>query len=206
MQHVTPGLDDNSAMDTHALRDDQRIDTVLLGHPLRLHSTWALFSPRAIDEGSRLLLDQLSLSPDERVLDIGCGYGTLGLAIARACPTGSAHLVDKDFVAVDYARANAERNGIDNATVYLSNGLSHVPPDTRFSLVVSNLPAKVGNEMFHILFEDSHRHLEPGGRIVVVTINGLRAFIKRAFNEHFGNYKKLKQGKTYTVAEAVREG
>ena len=114
-------------------------------------------------------------------------------------------MLDKDFLAVDYANANAERNGLSNARAYLSNGFSHVDPALKLSLVVSNLPAKVGNEFFQILFDDAHRQMQPGARIVVVTINGLRSFIKRSFNEVFGNYDKLKQGKTYTVSMAIRE-
>jgi len=113
--------------------------------------------------------------------------------------------VDKDFIAVEFAAANAKRNGISNARCYLSNGCSHVAEDARFDLVVSNLPAKVGNEMFAIMFEDAYGRMSPGGSIVVVTINGLRQYVKRAFTTQFGNYKKLKQGKTYTVAQASRE-
>ncbi|MEE9321819.1 MAG: methyltransferase [Granulosicoccus sp.] len=188
------------------LREDLVLDTHLLGASLRFHSTWGLFSPRAIDDGSRLLLDHLTVSSDEVALDIGCGYGPLGLAIAKQASAGQVHLIDKDFVAVDYARANAVRNGIDNVEIYLSNAFSAVPADLPLSLVVSNLPAKVGNELFHITFSDAHARMQPGARIVVVTINGLRSFIKRAFTETFGNYHKLKQGKSYTISMAEMPG
>ncbi|PID63539.1 MAG: methyltransferase [Gammaproteobacteria bacterium] len=188
-----------------ALREDQILDAELLGHRLHLHSTWGLFSPRRVDEGTLLLLDHLEVARDEIALDIGCGYGPLGLAIAASAPEGRVHLIDKDFVAVDYARANAARNGLGNTEVYLSNAFSHVPADLPLSLVVSNLPAKVGNEMFHITFTDAKARMQPGARIVVVTINGLRQYVRRAFREIFGNYDKLKQGKSYTVSLAVRE-
>jgi len=185
------------------LREDLVIDADLPGGSLRLHSTWGLFSPRGIDEGSTLLLEQLDVREDDVALDLGCGYGPIGLSIAKQASAGRVHLVDKDFVAVDYSRDNASRNGIDNAEVYLSNGFSAVPLDLPLSLVVSNLPAKVGNEFFQITFDDARRRMQPGARIVVVTINGLRSFIKRSFTEVFGNYQKLKQGKTYTVSMAV---
>ena len=137
-------------------------------------------------------------------LDIGCGYGPLGLAIAAQAPRGRVHMVDKDFVAVDYANRNAQLNGLDNAHAYLSNGLSHVPAEQRFTTVVSNIPAKVGKELLTILLWDSYQHLEPGGQMVVVTINGLRQFMKRYMGEIFGNYKKVKQGRDYTVSRAVK--
>ena len=86
---------------------------------------------------------------------------------------------------------------------FLSNGFSELG-DRRFELIVSNLPAKVGNEMLSLYMIDAYKYLKPGGRFYVVTISGIRKFIQRSFNEYFGNYKKVKQGKTYTVAMAVK--
>jgi len=192
-------------MSIDELRRDQVIDADLPGVRLRLHATWGLFSPRAIDAGSRLLLEHLDVRANEVALDLGCGYGPIGLAIARQAPAGRVHLIDRDFVAVDYSRANAERNRLDNVEVYLSNGFAAVAPELPLTLVVSNLPAKVGNELFRLIFHDAHARMVPGARIVVVTINGLRDFIKREFTATFGNCRKLKQGKSYTVSMAVRE-
>jgi len=191
--------------DVEKFRSDQVVQAELLGTSLKFHTTWGLFSPRAIDDGTLLLLDHLQVASDEIALDMGCGYGPLGLAIASQCPAGQVHLIDKDFVAVDYTAANAARNKLTNTHVYLSNGFSAVPEDLPLSLVVSNLPAKVGNEMFYISFYDAHRRMQPGAKIVVVTINGLRQFVKRAFTDVFGNYKKLKQGQSYTISMAIRE-
>lgn len=194
-------------MDLDALRQDLVLDAQLPGCTLRLHTRWGLFSPRRIDDGSRLLLETLEregIGAGGAALDIGCGYGPLGLWLARGAPEADVHLVDRDFVAVDYAAANARRNGLGNAHAYLSDGFSRVPSDARFDLVVSNLPAKVGNELFRLLFADAHAHLNPGGRFVVVTIAGLKDFVKREFKETFGNVEKLRQGKSYIVSGAVR--
>ncbi|MBX2838030.1 MAG: methyltransferase [Gammaproteobacteria bacterium] len=188
------------------LRKDLTIDAELSGERLSFLTTWGLFSPRNIDSGTELLLDYLEVAEDETALDMGCGYGPLGLTIARKAIHGSVQLVDKDFVAVEYTQTNAKRNGINNVNVYLSNGFSAVPQAPALSLVVSNLPAKVGNEFFQIAFQDAYDRLQPGGRIVVVTINGLRTFIKRSFFDVFGNAKKLKQGKSYTITMAIKEG
>ncbi|MDR9498396.1 MAG: methyltransferase [Hydrogenovibrio sp.] len=187
------------------LKNDRVIHARLLEHDLTFHSTWGLFSPRDIDAGTQLLLKHLRLEQETAMLDIGCGYGPLGLAMAAQCPQAEVHLVDKDFVAVDYAAENARRNGLGNARAYLSNGLSHVPADTRFSTVVSNIPAKVGKEMLTILLQDVREQLQPGGQFVVVTINGLRQYMKRNFMEVFGNYEKVKQGKDYTISRCVRQ-
>jgi 16S rRNA G1207 methylase RsmC len=192
-------------LDIDSLRRDLEIRDTLLGHELVFHTTWGLFSPKAIDEGTRLLLRHLEVRPDEQVLDLGCGYGPLGLAIARSAPQGHCLLVDKDFVAVEYARANARRNRLDNVEVLLSNGLQQVPETQRFTLAVTNLPAKASKEHYYIFFHDVRERLLPGGRFYVVVISGLREFIKRAFVEVFGNHEKIKQGRAYTVAMARKQ-
>ncbi len=186
------------------LRRDIVFEAELGGRTLRLHSTWGLFSPRELDEGTRLLLERLEVDPDADCLDLGCGYGAIGLALAALAPQGQTLLVDKDFIAVDYANGNARRNDLANARAILSNGFDQVPRDQRFDLIASNIPAKVGKELLALLLHDARDRLKPGGRLYVVTINGLREFMQRNLREVFGNYDKLKQGTHYTVATAER--
>ncbi len=192
-------------MDISQLKADIQFSETLKDHTLQFKTTWGIFSPREIDAGTHLLLKHLELSEDEIALDLGCGYGPIGLTIAACAPKGEVHMVDKDFMAVEYANRNAELNGLNHAKAYLSNGLSNVPKDLQFTTVVSNVPAKVGKEMLSIMLHDIHAQLAPGGQLVVVTINGLRDYMKRNFNEVFGNYKKVKQGKDYTISRAVKE-
>lgn len=184
------------------LRTDIVFQETLRGETLTYHTTWGLFSPKGIDEGSRLLLDHLEVRETDDTLDLGCGYGPLGLTLARLAPRGTSVLVDKDFVAIDYSRKNAAINGIANVEIFLSNGFTQVG-DRRFDLIVSNLPAKTGKELYYLYFYDALARMNPGARFYVVTISGLRKFIQKAFLEVFGNYKKLKQGQTYTVAMAT---
>lgn len=190
--------------DLEAIRRDIVFGASIRGGELTFHSTWGLFSPTEIDEGSKLLLDHIEVKPDSVSLDIGCGYGALGIPLARLSPQGMVHMVDKDFVAVEYAKKNAALNRVQNAETYLSNGFSNVPGNIKFDLIISNLPAKVGREFFWLLLHDAKAHLKPGGEMWVVTISGLREFIKRNFNEVFGSYDKVKQGRSYTVAKAIK--
>ncbi len=194
-------------MDTKAflskLRQDIVFSDTLCGQSFTFHTTWGIFSPREIDAGSRMLLDFMEIGESDDCLDLGCGYGPIGMTMARLAPKGKTLLVDKDFVAVDYANKNIAANGITNAEAILSNGLEGVG-QRQFDIIASNIPAKVGNEMLYLFLYDALAHLKPGGRLYVVTITGLRQFIKRSFNEVFGNYDKLKQGKTYTVGMAQK--
>ena len=180
-----------------------RQDLLVEHQGLELYTTWGLFSPRAIDDGSRLLLDYLELETNYACLDLGCGYGVLGLCMARTTPGGHTLMVDKDFIAVEYAEKNRAHNNIENASSLLSNGFDQIPAQ-QFDVIVSNIPAKVGKEMLYIYLFDALAYLKPGGAFYIVTITGLRQFFKRGFNEVFGNYEKIKQGKTYTVARGIK--
>jgi len=193
-----------SAQSIAQLKSDIVFNAELVDRQFVFHSTWGLFSPRAIDEGTALLLDHLQVNANANCIDLGCGYGPIGLALAHLAPAGVTHLIDKDFVAVDYARVNAQKNALSNTNVYLSNGFSHVPESSCFDLFVSNLASKAVKELFYLYFYEALLRMNPDAEICVVTINGLRGFIKRVFGEVFGNYTKLKQGKNYTISKAVK--
>ncbi len=183
---------------------DLKINSNANHHSLSFYTTWGLFSPRAIDEGSQLLLDYLDIDSADDCLDLGCGYGVLGLCMARSAPAGHTLLVDKDFVAVEYSEKNRLLNRIENASCLLSNGFNQIPKQ-QFDLIVSNIPAKVGKEMLFIYLFDALEYLKPGGSFYIVTITGLRLFFKRGFHQVFGHYEKIKQGKTYTVARGTKQ-
>lgn len=179
---------------------DNLIKTKLRGHSLKFHTTWGLFSPKQIDNGTKLLLESIKIPNNADILDIGCGYGPIGISLAK--DANSVHMVDKDFVAIEYTEKNISINGLDNCQTYLSNGLSKVPSDMKFNLIVSNIPAKVGKDLLLKILHDSKSHLKKGGKLYIVTIASLKEFMKRNLKEIFGNYKKLKHGKGYTAAMA----
>lgn len=189
------------AVDSFSREVDFR--TELRGTPLAFSATWGLFSPKAIDAGTHLLIEHLDIQEGNICLDLGCGYGAVGVTLAKCTQTATVYMVDKDFVAVDYARKNVKQNQLQNCHVLLSNGFSHLP-DIQFDLIASNLPANVGKELLQIFLTDTKRYLKPNGRLYVVTISGLREFIKRNFLTIFGNYQKVKQRHTHTVAMATR--
>ena len=175
----------------------------LRGMPLTFSTTWGLFSPKTVDAGTHLLIEYLDPQEGDTCLDLGCGYGAVGITLAKCVPTATVYMIDKDFVAVDYARKNVKQNLLQNCHVLLSNGFSHLP-DIQFDLIAANLPANVGKELLQIFLVDTKKHLKPNGRLYVVTISGLREFIKRNFKTVFGNYRKVKQRGTHTVAMATR--
>ena len=140
---------------------------------LNLRSSQELFSSHQIDTGTRLLLktvSELAVSGQVRkVLDLGCGYGPLGLALAAALPQRHVHLVDRDALAITFTRENARQNDLPNVRVYGSLGYDDVP-DQDFDLILSNIPGKAGIPVITSLLLDARRHLQPGGITAVVVV------------------------------------
>lgn len=194
-------------MDTTLLnsyRQDIKFTETLCDQTLAFTSTWGIFSPREIDDGTQLLMKYIKINPEDDCFDLGCGYGPIGLTMAKLAPKGKTILVDKDFMAVEYSNKNAKLNNIKNATAQLSNGFQHVDKAMKFNVIASNVPAKVGKEMMSLMLYDAYQHLNADGRLYLVTVNGLRQYMKRNLIEVFGNYKKMKQGKTYTIHLATK--
>ncbi len=201
------------------LKKDMTIRTELLGEALIFKTTWGLFCPEEIDAGTKLLLSAigegkcadtiqtLAESGQRKVdiLDIGCGYGPIGLSLAKAFPYISADLVDKDFVAVEYAEKNAKENTTTNVQTFLSNGFSHVPTHKKYDLLLSNLPAKVSKEFFWILFGEAEDHIKEGGYFIVVVIKQLEIMVRKNFNTIFGNSDVVARDKTYSVVLAKKK-
>ena len=191
--------------DVQKLKKDLSLTANLLENELTFNTRWGVFSPKAIDDGTLLLMKYINAESTDICLDLGCGYGPIGLALAKHCPKGEVHLIDKDFVAVELSNINAKLNNLPNAKVYLSDAFAQVPSNIKFDQIISNVPAKVGREQLSIMLYDALDAMKPGGKITFVTINGLRDFVKTNFKSVFGNYKKLKQGQKYTISQAVKQ-
>lgn len=185
-------------------RQDITFTATLCEKTLHYQSTWGIFSPREIDSGTQLLMKYIEIKPNDDCFDLGCGYGPIGLSMAKLAPQGNTILVDKDFMAVEYSNKNARSNNINNATAMLSNGFQHIGEKKRFDVIASNVPAKVGKEMMSLMLHDAYKHLKKDGKLYLVTVNGLRQYMKRNLKEVFGNYKKVKQGTAYTIHLAYK--
>ena len=99
----------NKEFDINQMRKDISFQTSLRGFNFTFNTTWGTFSPRSIDEGSIMLLDRMDINESDNCLDLGCGYGPIGLTMAKLAPNGHTILVDRDFIAVDYSNKNAQQ-------------------------------------------------------------------------------------------------
>ena len=147
--------------------DRRRFEAVLRGKRLTFETDAGVFSKSGVDFGSRLLIETADIPDGARVLDVGCGYGPIGLAIAAALPNASVTMVDINERAVELARANVERNGLRNVTVLASDLLEAVRGKT-FDAVLTNPPIRAGKAVVHRIFAEAREALAPGGALWVV--------------------------------------
>ena len=84
------------------LREDIVFKAKLRGFDFTFNATWGTSSPREIDEGTIMLLDRIEVNDSDNCLDLGCGYGPIGITMAKLAPDGQTTLVDRDFVAIDF--------------------------------------------------------------------------------------------------------
>jgi 16S rRNA (guanine1207-N2)-methyltransferase len=172
------------------------------GFDLRLETQPGVFAHHGIDLGSRLLVEAMKVSPTARVLDLGCGYGVIGIVAAKLAAKGHVTLVDSDIRATRLAQRNLELNGVTNAEVILGDGLHDLPPKARFDVVVSNPPTHSGREVLDDFVAGAYRVLKPRGQLYLV-INRLLS-LKREVERVFGNAETVGHAKGYVVIRAVK--
>ncbi len=135
------------------------------GHGLNFMTDAGVFSKGELDVGSRLLLDALpALTGD--VLDLGCGWGAIGVAIAKANKAASVTMADVNHRALGLCRENCTRNGV-SAEVIESDGMAAVMGRT-FDAVVTNPPIRAGKQVIYKMFADAAKSLNPGGALYLV--------------------------------------
>jgi len=139
----------------------------LHGHEVRLTTETGVFSRERVDPGTRLLIENLKIGPGERLLDLGCGYGVVGIVAALLALDAHVTLVDINERAVELARANLRANNIENAEVLQGDGFTPLAQRT-FDAIALNPPIRAGLSVVHRLIEESQHHLSPGGRFYLV--------------------------------------
>lgn len=147
------------------------------GCTYRARTTAGVFSWEHLDPGTRFLLETVRIAPDARVLDLGCGWGVIGVHAARRALRGHVTLVDVDALAVRAAEATLRANEVQNACVVLGDGAGAAGPGP-YDLVLSNPPFHQGHgvdrQLAERLVSEAARLLAPGGRVIVVANRFLR--------------------------------
>jgi 16S rRNA (guanine1207-N2)-methyltransferase len=173
------------------------------GFDIQLATQPGVFAARGLDPGTRLLIEVMRVSPTARVLDLGCGYGAIGVVAARLASRGHAVLVDSDVRATRLAQRSLELNGVTNAAVILGDGIDDLPPRSRFDVVASNPPTHSGREVLDEFVAGAYKVLRPRGQLYLV-VNRLLS-LRREVEKVFGAAEVAARSKGYIVIRAVKQ-
>jgi len=178
---------------------------VLRGRSFTFRTDSAVFSRRDVDAGTRLLIDSLRIGPGESVLDLGCGYGPIGLALAGTVGDARIVMTDVNRRAVGLARKNAEANAL---RAEVREGTLYEPvAGLAFDHVVSNPPIRAGKPVVHAIVDGAPAHLLDGGSLWLVarTRQGAPS-LGRKMAEVFGNAEVVARGGGFRVLRSERPG
>lgn len=182
----------------------KEIDFDFRGEHLKFDVAHTLFSTFDIDHGTELFLKTIDVGDAKKILDIGCGYGTIGLALAKKYPSIQVTMVDRDLLAVRYAQGNARKNNLDNVTILGSVGVEAVNTEA-YDLIVSNIPAKIGDLAIEEEFlRDPYALVNPNGSLWVVVVTALNRIVPTAARRNAIPIHEVKRKNRYCIYKALK--
>jgi 16S rRNA (guanine1207-N2)-methyltransferase len=187
-----------------AAHDVHRIKETLRGRTYTFVTDAGVFSKKGVDYGSKVLIETLEIAETSEVLDVGCGYGPIGLTAANLAIKGKVTMVDINERALELSRLNAESNRVANVEIMQSDMLDAVI-NRSFDVVITNPPIRAGKETVHQIFEQSHHVLKPGGTlwIVIQKKQGApSAFVK--LESLFSQVTEIGRDKGYRIIRAKK--
>lgn len=169
-----------------------------------LFSDNGVFSKNGLDEGSNILIEYiLKLPLNGRLLDMGCGYGPIGLTLATFFENSFIDMFDINERAVNLARKNQEKLGIKNVEIGVSDGFKNVKNEYNFIFI--NPPIRAGKQVIYKMFEDSFASLCNDGNLVIVIRKSHGApSAQKKLIEIFGNCEIKEKNKGYYILQSTK--
>lgn len=179
------------------------LDFYFYKHKLTFKSDNGVFSKHSVDFGTNLLLKNVSLNNTDRLLDMGCGIGIMGISLAKMYPDIKVDMVDVNLRAIELVKENIISNGICNAQVFESNTYSKVTGE--YDVIVTNPPIRAGKSVVHDIVLNGKNHLTNGGKIYVVIQKkqGAESCLK-AMKEVYTSVDVIDKDKGYFIIKAIK--
>lgn len=176
------------------------------GRILTLRTSRGVFGSEGLDPGTALLVENLVLQGNETLLDMGCGWGPIGIAAALSLPKGRVLMVDINKRAVMLSKHNVHAADLANAEVRAGNLFEPVGTE-RFDVIATNPPYHAGREAVLRLIDESSEHLNPGGKLVMVG-KGSQGILyyQRYLEGKWGQVEVLARRSGYRVLSATLIG
>lgn len=159
-----------------------------------------LFSPQGVDEGTAALLANIQFHKNDKVLDLGCGYGVIGIYAAKRLDPKQVFLIDNDPAAVDCAARNAQMNGVESVHIQRSDGFRQLN-EKGFTKILCNPPYHADFSVAKHFIEKGFNRLVVGGSMWMVTKR--EDWYRNKLKSIFGGVRVIRQG-AYFVFEAIK--
>lgn len=189
-----------------AQHDQHTFDFTLSGHVFHFLTDSGVFAKGTIDYGTRVLLQTLDFDqlPVGHILDLGCGYGPIGLTVASEQPQRQVDLVDINQRALELARKNALRNQLTNIHVFASDSYQQVTI-TDYAAIYTNPPLRAGKVVVTTMITQAKDHLQRQGQfwLVVQKKQGAPSY-QKIMQHTFGNAQIIKRDKGYYIIKSVK--
>lgn len=196
-------FEDNTSL-TH---DFQQYDVIFQNERFNFETDSGVFSKTGLDFGSRTLLEgslQLNEVP-KKILDLGTGYGPIGVILARHFSNSLIHSVDVNERALELAKKNQEKNQIQNMKIFPSNAYESIE-DKDYDWIITNPPIRAGKKVVHTFIEEGINHLKSGGRLILVIQKKQGApSAKKKMEDVYGNVEQLLRNKGYWVLTSIKK-
>ncbi|QGT61729.1 class I SAM-dependent methyltransferase [Lactobacillus delbrueckii] len=186
--------------------DEHHVNYHLNGINLNLTTDAGVFSKNRVDYGSGVLIEQMldQELPGGNILDVGCGYGPIGLFAAKKWPGRLVDMVDVNERAMDLARRNAAANGAGNVNIFFSDRYQEV--FGQYAMIVTNPPIRAGKAIWSSILSEAKGHLTDGGILLVVIQKKQGApSAKKLMAASLGNCEILTRDKGYYILKSVKK-
>ncbi|GGP19288.1 16S rRNA methyltransferase [Thermocladium modestius] len=178
-----------------------RIRAAVRGVSLELITAPGVFSPSGLDRGSLALAESMEVPSQGKVLDLGCGYGFLGVLAALLSPKSTVTMIDSNKLAVKLASINAKLNGATNAVARQGDVLQGM--DESFDLIVTNPPYSAGSRVVERFIVESAVHLSNAGSLQLVVPSKMKRGIQRLLEDAYGSVEEIGGTGSYKVYKAM---
>ena len=187
-------------------RRPARITVTIRGRPFLFQTDAGVFSREGLDRGTELLLEAIEVGPCESILDLGCGYGVIGIVAAHLSEGGHVILTDVNERAAALARANLVANGTRNAEVRIGDVYAPID-DLVFDHILCNPPIRAGRVIVDRIIAEAPSHLLDGGSLWLVARTRQGAdTLRLRMTKAFDGADVVKRGSGYKVLRSVKSG
>lgn len=186
--------------DPSSAHDERLINYEVDGINLKFYTDAGVFSKSRVDYGSTVLIKTMEdqAFPAEGILDVGTGYGPIGLFAAKFWPDQKVDMIDVNNRALDLAKRNAQLNNVSNVEIYSSDSYEQV--DKKYGLILTNPPIRAGKKVVDNIISEAKDHLVKDGLLLVVIQKKQGApSAKKLMTEEYGNCEILKRDKGYYI-------